>query len=506
MKRENPIPIPLLLLLLFYFAAAAGGSGGSTVVSVIDHGAMGDGRCYDTVAIQAAIDACAAAGGGRVRFPAGGDYLTATVRLRTGVVLDIEPGARILGGTRQRDYPADPARWYVVLAEGARRVGVTGGGEINGQGEAFVVRRDPRKNVMVSWNVTGLCRGDECRPRLVGFIDSADVEVSDVTLNQPAYWWCVFSFSRFRRTRYSADCFFRPISIERKPVVTNLRVDRCSLHLVRCENTLIRNVSIYGDFDSPNNDGIDIEDSNRTVIRNCHIDTGDDAICPKSSTGPVLDLLVTDCWIRTKSSAIKLGSASWFDFSRLFFHNITIVDSHRGLGMQIRDGGNVTDVVFSNIRISTRYYHPSWWGRAEPIYITTCPRDSASRSGSISNVLFINISAVSENGVFLSGSPGGLLSNLRFKDVNLTYRRWTKDPGDIYDYRPGCKEMVKHSTAGIMMEYVAGVEMEDVKMRWWRSNFPGWNNPLKIRPSTVNELSFKDWSSIEITELESSRS
>ena len=113
----------------------------------------------------------------------------------------------------------------------------------------------------------------------------------------------------------------------------------CSLHLVRCDHTFIRNVSIYGDFDSPNNDGIDIEDSNNTFITNCHIDTGDDAICPKSSTGPVHNLIVTDCWIRTKSSAIKLGSASWFDFRRLLFHNITIVDSHRGLAMQIRDGG-----------------------------------------------------------------------------------------------------------------------------------------------------------------------
>lgn len=113
----------------------------------------------------------------------------------------------------------------------------------------------------------------------------------------------------------------------------------CSLHIVRCNNTLIHDISIYGDFNSPNNDGIDIEDSNNTVIRRCHIDTGDDAICPKSSTGPVYNLTVTDCWIRTKSSAIKLGSASFFYFRRLLFDNITIVDSHRGLGMQIRDGG-----------------------------------------------------------------------------------------------------------------------------------------------------------------------
>ena len=119
-----------------------------------------------------------------------------------------------------------------------------------------------------------------------------------------------------------------------------------SLHLVRCDNTVIHNVSIFGDFNSPNNDGIDIEDSNNTVITNCHIDTGDDAICPKSTTGPVYNLTATNCWIRTKSCAIKFGSASSFDFKRLVFDNITIVDSHRGLGMQIRDGGTNLQPAF----------------------------------------------------------------------------------------------------------------------------------------------------------------
>ena len=53
--------------------------------------------------------------------------------------------------------------------------------------------------------------------------------------------------------------------------------------------------------------------------------------------------------------------------------------------------------------------------------MTTCPRDSSAKEGSISNVVFINITANSENGVFLSGSKHGLLSNLRFINVNLTY-------------------------------------------------------------------------------------
>ena len=109
---------------------------------------------------------------------------------------------------------------------------------------------------------------------------------------------------------------------------------------MRCENSYIHDVSIYGDFNTPNNDGIDIDDSNDTVITRCHIDTGDDAICPKTYTGGLHNLVATNCWIRTKSSAIKLGSASWFEFKNLVFDNITIVDSHRGLALQIRDGGN----------------------------------------------------------------------------------------------------------------------------------------------------------------------
>lgn len=370
--------------------------------------------------------------------------------MKSGVVLDIREGATLLGGKRLEDYPKEEWRWYVVLAENASDVAITGGGVVDGNGLSFVERFDERKNVMVSWNTTGACLGDECRPRLVGFIACRNVVVSNITFTEPAYW---------------------------------------CLHIVRCENTYIHDVSIYGNFNTPNNDGIDIEDSNNTVITRCHIDTGDDAICPKTYTGPLYNLTATYCWIRTKSSAIKLGSASSFDFKNLLFDNIKIVQSHRGLGLQIRDGGNVSDVTFSNINISTRYYDPSWWGRAEPIYVTTCPRDSSAKEGSISNLAFINITAISENGVFLSGSKHGLLSNLRFINVNLTYRRWTNYSGGLVDYRPGCQGLVNHSIAGIIMEHIEGLEVENVNMRWSDEKSGRWNNPLDFRPSTVNNIS-----------------
>ncbi|KAL0383716.1 UNVERIFIED_CONTAM: Transcription factor [Sesamum calycinum] len=424
-------------------------------LSVADYGATATGRHYDTTAIQSAIDDCASAFSlqhrpCQVYFPPG-NYLTATLHLKSGVLLNISRNATILGGTKLEDYPEKQEKWYVLSAENAEEVGITGGGEINGQGLEFVKRFDERKNVMVSWNETGACLGDECRPRLVGFIGCKNVRIWDVSFNQPAYW---------------------------------------CLHIVRCENTSIHDISIYGDFNTPNNDGIDIEDSNNTLITRCTIDTGDDAICPKTYTGPIYNLTATSCWIKTKSSAIKFGSASWYAFKGLLFDNITIVESHRGLGLQIRDGGNVSDITFSNINISTRYYDPSWWGRAEPIYITTCPRDSNSKAGSISNLQFINITATSENGVFLSGSEGGVLRNLKFLNVNLTYKRWTNYADGLVDYRPGCQGLVNHSTAGFMMEHIDGLEVENVNMRWSEEKTQLWNAPRHCQQYFIAEFPF----------------
>ncbi|KAK2363365.1 hypothetical protein P8452_66522 [Trifolium repens] len=469
---EKPLPlfifqIILLFLLTQSLPATSSHSPKPVTFSVTEFGATGDGVHYDTVSIQSAIDSCPFSIPCRVTFPAPGKYLTATVFLRSGVVLNVETGATIFGGPKLEDYPKESSRWYVVLAENATDVGIEGGGVVDGQAEKFVVRYNERKNVMVSWNETGSCLGDECRPRLIGFLGCKNVKVFNITLNQPAYW---------------------------------------CLHLVRSENISIHDIAIYGDLNIPNNDGIDIEDSNNTVITRCHIDTGDDAICPKSSTGPLYNLTVTDCWIRSKSSAIKFGSASWFDFKHFVFNNITIVDSHRGLAFQIRDGGNVSDIVFSNINISTRYYDPLWWGRAEPIYVTTCPRDSTSKEASISNVRFINITANSENGIFLAGSKRGLLRNLSFINMNITYRRFTGYAGGLFDYRPGCQELVKHKTAGIMMEHIEGLEVRNVEMRWENNELEQWNNPMEFKTNTVNNIYFSNFNSVLYSNSESSKS
>lgn len=97
---------------------------------------------------------------------------------------------------------------------------------------------------------------------------------------------------------------------------------------------------------------------------------------------------------------------------------------------------------------------------------------------------------MAENGVFLSGSRSGVVSNLRFSNVSLAFKRWTEYGGGLADYRPGCQGFVKHGMAGMTMEHIEGLEFENVDMKWSDDRSLKWNNPLDFRPSTVNNISF----------------
>ena len=72
--------------------------------SVLDYGAVGDGEYLNTDAFADAIDACAAAGGGRVVVPEG-HYHTGAIHLRSNIELHLKAGSIILFSTDPADYP-----------------------------------------------------------------------------------------------------------------------------------------------------------------------------------------------------------------------------------------------------------------------------------------------------------------------------------------------------------------------------------------------------------------
>ena len=84
--RKNSL---ILVLLLLSFGAQA------QKYNVRDYGAKGDGKTLDHIAINKAIDACVADGGGQVLLPAG-TYLCGSIRMKSNVDLHLMAGAKIL--------------------------------------------------------------------------------------------------------------------------------------------------------------------------------------------------------------------------------------------------------------------------------------------------------------------------------------------------------------------------------------------------------------------------
>jgi hypothetical protein len=116
---------------------------GITTIDVRERGAKGDGQTTDTASVQGAIEECARQGGGQVRFPAG-RYLSGTIYLRTGVTLQLEAGARLVGTTNLAEYgqphPQEnmpEARWgkwhrALIVGEDVSDTAVIGPGVIDG--------------------------------------------------------------------------------------------------------------------------------------------------------------------------------------------------------------------------------------------------------------------------------------------------------------------------------------------------------------------------------------
>ena len=108
--------------------------------------------------------------------------------------------------------------------------------------------------------------------------------------------------------------------------------------------------------------------------------------------------------LESTSAAIKIGSESETDFYDIYFYNNKIIKSNRGISFQLRDKGNIYNCKFKNIYIETRHFSPvEWWGKAEPIFLSSVKRYSDTKLGNIRDITFENIVIDSENSIFLYG-------------------------------------------------------------------------------------------------------
>src|SRR5581483_11192955 len=301
------------------------------VYDVRAFGAKGDGKALDTPAINKAIEAAAAAGGGTVRFPAG-TYLSVSIRLKSHISLYIDQGATILAAAPSEGVAYDPpepnpaggkfqdfghSHWHngLIWGEGLENISILGPGLIWGKG---LIRNDrgPAGSGDKAISLK-LCR---------------NVVIRDVSILHGG-WFAILATG-----------------------VDNLTIDNVKL--------------------DTNRDGMDIDACRHVRISNCSVNSPfDDGICLKSSYGlgfarATENVTITNCQVsgydegtfldgtckreykkyshNSTTGRIKFGTESNGGFKNITISNC-IFDYSRGLALETVDGGLLEDVTITNI-------------------------------------------------------------------------------------------------------------------------------------------------------------
>lgn len=311
--------------------AAASGHG---VYNALQYGVVGDGKRLETKAIQAAIDACAAKGGGTVFLPAG-RYLTGAIKLRSNVNLHFDSGAVLLGSDNPSDYPVYPSPWRdgtheissLIYGAGLSNVSLTGRGTIDGQGRAWWVRQwlmFPRKRAPVpamseEERHAEIAKIRNGRPRMITLLNCRNVLIEGLTLINSAFW---------------------------------------TVHPMFSEGITITGLTILNPVPSPNTDGIDPESCRNVHISDCHIDVGDDCIAIKSgkdAAGRAIGKPCENITIANLTTAhghgVSIGSEMSGGVRNVAIANCVFQGMDRGLRIKTQRGrgGAVEGVTASNI-------------------------------------------------------------------------------------------------------------------------------------------------------------
>lgn len=365
-----------------------------------DFGARADGKTLDTAAIQAAIDA-AASTLGRVNLT-GAVFLSGSLTLRSGVTFHIAPDATLLGSTDPAHYRS--GRWpALLLADAAADLHLSGKGTINGQGRELAGNIEKLLRAGKLTDPPDRKRPSERhRPQLIEFNRCRHSSVRDLTLRDASSW------------------------------VQTYR---------DCEDIVLEGLTVHSTA-YWNNDGIDLYDCRRVVVRHCDIDCSDDGICLKSATPGRFceDILVESCRLRTSASAFKMGTSSHGGFRRITVRDLRIRDTYRSaITIQSVDGGHIEDIDVSDI--------------------------VAENTG---NAFFIRI------GRRVDGRAAGSIRNIRIRNLAITVPATAPDAGYPHAGPPLTRphNVIPASIVGLPEHPVEDVTLENIRI-----TMPGGADP-----------------------------
>lgn len=441
------ITMRILNLIIFVFLShSAFAQTTPSVFNIWDYGATGKKEQKVTKEIQKALDDCYANGGGQVYFPPG-DYLAGTLVIKSNTSLYLEAGATLRASRDEADYQTD----FIVYKKN------DSGKEGDGATPVFLYAKNAENiSILGSGTIDGQAtRTYEDLKKVDGFIADITENARKSGIEMKMY---------YKVKPYTCLVFLESCKNVRLRDVTLTESTDWTLHFKWCERVYLDNMYIYSSLEAGvNADGIDVDGSKDVVIQICVITTGDDAIVLKSTqtNGEYYsceNVTVTNCVLRSTSTALKLGTESFGDFRYITFNNCVIRASNRGLSIVVRDGATVEKVLFSNIVMETDRKHFNWWGNADPIWLVVKKRQADSKVGIIKDVVFENVIAKGQGTSKLEGfaqsntNPARNLENITLRNV-----QFQMEAEDFPD---------KRATHAFAAHHVQGLRLEDIRISW----------------------------------------
>jgi polygalacturonase len=284
--------------------------------NVRDLGATGNGKTFDTVAIQKALDACKM-DGGTVELPAG-NYLSQPLKIYSKTIFQLDAGATLWASTNQQDFMKTPGDWLAAKSSG-EFIPFIGGKDLTD----------------VTFTGEGKIDGN-------GFV-----------------WWPAAEAARQKKSGYTLP---RPnlIVIERSK---KLRFENLTLqnspkfHLVPtdCDDVVISNVTFLAPERAANTDAMD-PSGRRYLITKCKVDVGDDNIAikagKKNADGSFQseDFNITDCTF-LHGHGMSIGSETAGGVRNVTVRNCSFENTENGIRIKsdTRRGGIVENLFCDNI-------------------------------------------------------------------------------------------------------------------------------------------------------------
>ena len=338
----------------------------SGTYNITSYGAS-TGASNNATAIQNAINAAAAAGGGTVVIPSG-TWLSGPITLSSKINLNLASGAVL----KMLAYGTYPGSTNFIYGKNLNNVKISGSGTIDGQGSAWWTAYNANNSV--------------ARPKMIRIESCTIVQVTGVRLQNAPTAHLTFAYA--------------------------------------CDQITVDHITVSTSGSSPNTDAVDTEGTNY-LFDTCNLACGDDNIAIGAPHNHSAYYQILNCTFGV-GHGCSIGSYTTNGVDHVTVNNCTFNGTTSGIRIKsARDrGGIVQYLTYSNITMSN-VANPVWlseWYPSDPSNPTTA--GSATVTATTPNykhILIQNLTATgASNARAIYGVPEQHINDVTLDNVKIT--------------------------------------------------------------------------------------